>query len=217
VAASGSQVSVSPASINFGDVYLFSLQSKNVTIQNLGSSPISMGKPSIIRGPGADKDDFTLVNSCGKSLAAGHSCTITVFFLEDDVEISSATLNIADSAAGSPQQVSLAANVINPVAGFNPRSVNFGTVKLGTAATRTETLTNVGTTALNISSIAVAGTNAGDFTATPNCPSSLAPKASCSVSVSFAAGAKGNRSAGLTFIDNARTHTQTIPLVGKGN
>jgi hypothetical protein len=153
----------------------------------------------------------------GKSLAAGRSCTITVFFLEDDVETSSATLNIAHSAAGSPQQVSLAANVINPIAAFNPRSLNFGTLRVGTSATKTETLTNVGTTPLNVSSIAVAGTNAGDFTPRPNCPSSLAPKDSCTVSLSFAPRAKGNRSAGLTFTDNARTHTQTIPLVGKGN
>jgi hypothetical protein len=216
VVGATSQLSISPTSLNFANVYLLSLQSKIVTVQNLGSSPVSMGKPSITLSTN-DKDDFTLLNSCGSSLPAGHSCTITVFYLADDVETSSATLNIADSAAGSPQQVSLRANVINPVASFNPSSVNFGTLKVGTSSTKTETLTNFGTTALNLTSITVIGTNASDFNSTPTCPSSLAPKASCTISVKFTPGATGNRSAGLSFVDNARTQTQTIPLVGKGN
>jgi hypothetical protein len=212
-----SQVSISPASINFGDVYLLSLQSKKVTIQNVGASAISMGKPSISFGLGTDKDYFTLANSCGTSLAAGSSCTVTVVYLADDVETSSATLNITDGAAGSPQQVSLTANVINPIAGFNRLVLNFGTLKVGTSATKAVTLTNIGTTALNITAISVTGANVADFTATPTCPTSLAPKASCTISVKFAPGAKGDRSAGLTFTDNARTHTQIIPLVGEGN
>jgi hypothetical protein len=211
-----SQLNISPANVSFGDVFLISLQSKAVTLQNLGSSPISMGKPTISLSS-TDKDDFTLLNSCGASLLAGRSCNITVFYLADDVETSSATLSIVDSAAGSPQHISLSANVINPIAGFNPSTVNFGTLKVGASSTKTETLTNIGTTVLNLSSITVTGTNAGDFTSTPNCPSSLAPKAGCPISVSFAPGAKGNRSAGLSFVDNGRTHTQTIPLVGKGN
>lgn len=216
VLAAAAHIRISPTTINFGNVYFLSLQSQNVTVQNLGTSAISMGKPSITLGAGTDKD-FALVDLCGTTLAAGAGCTVTVVYVADDVETSSATLNIADSAPGSPQQVGMSANVINPIAGFNPLIVNFGTVKVGTSTTKTETLTNIGTTALNISSIAVIGTNAGDFTSTPNCPSSLAPGASCTVSVNFGPGAKGNRSAGLSFGDNARTHTQTIPLVGKGN
>lgn len=210
------QINISPASINFGNVYLISLESQNVRLKNTGTTAITLGKPSISVSSGTDKD-YGLVNQCPATLNPGQSCTITVGYVADDVETSLATLNIMDSATGSPQQVSLSANVINPIAGFNPLILSFGTLKVGTSAAKTETLKNIGTTPLNISSIAVTGPNAADFTATPNCPSSLTPGASCAVSVSFMPSAKGTRSAGLSVTDNARTKTQTIPLVGNGN
>jgi len=215
--AGATQIRISPSSINFGDVFLLSLQSKTVTVQNVGTSPIAMGQPSITRGINTDKYDFNLVNSCGTTLAAGKQCTITVIEVADDVAATSATLNIADGAVGSPQQVSLAANVINPLVELSPRTVNFGTVKVGTGETNTVTLKNVGTTPLAINSIGVTGKNAADFTATPNCPSSLAPSANCAISLNFVPGAKGSRAAGLSVTDNARTHTQTVQLVGSGN
>ena len=195
------------------NVYLISLESQNVTLKNTGTAAITLGKPSITIASGTDKD-FGLLNLCPASFNPGQTCTITFAYVADDVETSLATLNIADSVPGSAQQVSLSAKVINPIAGFNPLILNFGTLKVGTKAAKTETLKNIGTTPLNISSIAVTGPNATDFTATPSCPSSLAPGASCTAPVSFMPGAKGVRSAGLGFTDNARTKMQAIPLVG---
>jgi len=215
VLAAAAQISILPGSINFRNVYLISLESQNVTLKNVGTAAITLGKPSITIASGTDKD-FGLLNLCPASLNPGQTCTITVAYVADDVETSLATLNIVDSATGSPQQVSLSANVINPIVGLNPLILSFGTLKVGTSAAKTETLKNIGTTPLNISSLAVTGSNSADFTAMPNCPSSLAPGASCTVSVSFMPSAKGTRSAGLSFTDNARTKTQTIPLVGDG-
>ena len=109
---SGPQVSISPTSINFGTVTFLSLLWKNVTITNVGTASLQIGKIAVALGPGADKDDYTLLNFCKSTLSPGKSCVVTVFFLADDLGSSSATLDVFDNAPASPQQVSLSANVV---------------------------------------------------------------------------------------------------------
>jgi len=81
---------------------------------------------------------------------------------------------------------------------------------------RIETLTNQGTETLNITSINVTGTNAADFPKTTTCGSTLAPAASCTVSVSFTPSATGARTANLVFTDDAADSPQTVLLSGTG-
>jgi hypothetical protein len=108
----GPMVSVSPTSINFGTVKQLSLLWKNVTIKNTGTATVTFSKIYVTPGSGADSDDYTPLSFCGSSLAPGKSCTVTVFFFADDLGTLNATLNIADNASGSPQQVSLTGIVI---------------------------------------------------------------------------------------------------------
>jgi hypothetical protein len=63
-------------------------------------------------GSGADSDDFTPINLCPSSLAVGKSCVIFVVLYADNLGSLSATLDITDSAAGSPQTVALTGKVI---------------------------------------------------------------------------------------------------------
>jgi len=193
------------------------LKTENVTVKNTGTSTVTINKVSVTPGTGTDGEAFTELNFCPPKLAAGKSCIITVLFFADKAGTRTATLNITDNAVGSPQQVSLSATVINPVAGFRPSSLNFGTVKVGHSGAQNVTLTNIGTTTLNISSIGVTGANAGDFVASPSCPSSLAPNAHCSIAVTFTPSVTGNRFANLTVVDNAQVSKQNVPLSGKGN
>jgi hypothetical protein len=69
---------------------------------------------------------------------------------------------------------------------------------------------------LTISGIAVTGGQAGDFSQTNNCRSSLAGGASCTVNVSFAPTAGGSRSAALSFTDDALNNPQSVALAGTG-
>ncbi|HVO81659.1 MAG TPA: choice-of-anchor D domain-containing protein [Terriglobales bacterium] len=107
----GPTVSISPSSINFGTVYQFSLLVKTVTISNTGTSTLSINSISITDNT-SDADDYTLLSFCGSSLSVGNSCKVYVVFWADDLGTRTATLNIADNALGSPQQVSLTGNVI---------------------------------------------------------------------------------------------------------
>jgi hypothetical protein len=84
------------------------------------------------------------------------------------------------------------------------------------SAPQTTTLNNVGSAPLAISSVSITGTNAGDFAQTNNCPSTLAPNASCQISVTFKPTAGGARSANLQVAYNTTGSPQTVPLSGTG-
>ena len=217
VNAQPAEISVTPSSINFGTVHLLDLQDQNVTVKNIGTSPVTFTSISLTLGSGTNRRDFTWVNLCPKTLAVGRSCTVNLVFFAGNVGSLSATLNINDNAAGSPQQVGLSATVINPRASFNPGSLNFGTVQVGHSSTKNVTLTNTGTTTLDITSVNVTGADTGDFTRSNACPSSLAAGTDCIISVTFTPTATGARSADLTVVDNAAISTQNVPLSGRGS
>jgi hypothetical protein len=73
----------------------------------------------------------------------------------------------------------------------------------------------MGGSTLTISNIALGGPQSADFQLTANnCGSSLAPAATCSVSVTFTPTATGTRTATLSFTDNAAGSTQVVSLSG---
>jgi len=90
---------------------------------------------------------------------------------------------------------------------FAPNTITFAAQAVGTTSSPAAVrLTNAGTTiSLNISNIGVVGENANDFGQTNDCPTSspLAPGASCQISVTFAPGAVGPRSASISVSDGA--------------
>lgn len=105
LSGAGSSVYWSPKSLNFGPIAVHKTSPpQKVTLTNEGSVRLSVTQIAIV---GQDKSDFTQVNACGKSLVAGASCTIDVWFTPKTTGSRSATLSIADNGGGSPQKVSL--------------------------------------------------------------------------------------------------------------
>jgi hypothetical protein len=101
---------------------------------------------------------------------------------------------------------------------FTPASVNFGTVKVGTtSAVKKVTVQNVSSGTITISSIAVGGTDPGDFAQTNTCGKSLAAGKSCVVSATFTPAATGVRSGNVTVKDTDPTSPQKILLSGTGD
>jgi sugar lactone lactonase YvrE len=214
----GPLANVSPSSINFGTVYLGTITIKNVTVTNHGNAPMTITDPFLSIVSGGDSEEFVMANLCPKPLAAGKSCTIAVSFIAGPFyNPQTATIQVIDNAPGSPQTVNLTATVINPQANFQPASLNFGTEPMNSSTTKTVTLTNTGATKLNISNIAITGTNAADFTQASACPSSLAAGTSCTISVTFTPGSRNTFVAGLTVTDNTFLGKQTILLTAAGH
>ena len=92
-------------------------------------------------------------------------------------------------------------------------SLKFGVQLVGTrSAAQTATLTNTGTTTLNISSIAASG----DFVQKNDCGSSVPAGASCTIKVVFRPSTKGVQTGTVTITDDAANSPQTIALTGTG-
>jgi hypothetical protein len=210
-------VTLNPASINFGyQTQGTTSAPQTVALTNSGTATLTLSSISIT---GEDPSDFAQTNNCPASLAMNASCTINITLTPIATGDREAALTLTDSAADSPQSVNLSGTgtPTGPAAALNPTSLTFGAQNVGTSSpTQTVTLLNPGTATLNISSIALSGTNAGDFAQTNNCPASLAAGASCTINVTFTPTSAGARSASITVTDNAPDSPQSLALSGNG-
>jgi hypothetical protein len=111
VTAASLHLSVTPSTLAFGTVGQYGLALNTVTVKNAGAGAVSISNVSVKPGSGPS-NEFYALNLCPSSLAVGKSCTVIVGLLASTVGSPMATLSITDSAAGSPQLVSLSATVI---------------------------------------------------------------------------------------------------------
>ena len=102
----GTVVQLSPKSLSFGSVTVGTKSSpKTVTLTNKGTTALSITSVSIT---GTNPSDFPIqTNTCGSSLAAGGSCTISISFKPVVTGARSASLSVSDNGGGSPQTVAL--------------------------------------------------------------------------------------------------------------
>jgi hypothetical protein len=208
-------VTLSPNKISFGNQQIGSTSAaQTTTLKNTGHSLLVITNIAVA---GPNPGDFAQTNNCGVTLSAGASCTFSVVFTPTASGNRSATLNITDNAGGSPQHASLAGTGIGPMATLNPTSLSFGNQSVGTTSgAKGIQLKNTGNSTLTISSIAISGTNATDFTQTNNCPGSLTPGAQCNINVNFSPTSIGTRTAALSVTDNASNSPQPASLTGTG-
>ena len=103
---------------------------------------------------------------------------------------------------------------------FNAPQLDFGNQLVGSPnPPQIGILTNAGTAALTVSGIAITGANASDFSQSNDCPLSpatLAPQATCQLTVNFAPSIPGAESAAISFTDDAVGSPQSINLTGAG-
>jgi HYDIN/CFA65/VesB family protein len=165
---------------------------------------------------GTNLTDFQQTHSCGTTLTVGAKCTISVSFKPTASGTRTGDVSIADNAA-PPNPQTVVVSGTGTVVKLVPTSLSLGNQPVGTtSAAKTLTMTNVGTTTLNISGISVTGINAGDFSQTHTCGATLGAGASCTISVKFHPSAIGARSAAVSISDNGGGSPQKVPLSGTG-
>ena len=103
-----------------------------------------------------------------------------------------------------------------PAASLSPTSLSLGTQVINTSSTPKLGLTSSGSADLIISNITITGANAIDFAEADNCPSSLAPGASCTIDITWTPSTLGAETAILNVNDNASNSPQTVTLTGSG-
>jgi hypothetical protein len=211
-----SSVTVTP-SLAFGNQGVSTTSAAQVaTLNNAGSTALTI---SGITFTGANPGDFAETSTCGSTVAAGATCTASVTFTPTATGSRSAILNFNDNASNSPQTVTVSGTGTVPAVNLSAASLSFGNQPLNTtSAAMTETVTNTGTANLNISTVAIGGTNPGDFAKTTDTCTGAAvvPNATCTVSVTFTPLGAGARSGTLTFTDNASDSPESATLTGTG-
>ena len=213
----GPSASLSRASLTFpSQITGVASSPQDVTLTNNGNAALTIAGITVT---GANAGDFSQTNTCGSSLAAGANCTISVTFTPATTGTLTASISIADNASGSPQTISLTGTgaAAAPSVSLAPTSIAFSSQTVGmTSAAQNITLTNTGTALLNITGITIAGTNAGDFSQTNTCGSSLTANAFCTIAVTFTPAAAGGFAASVSIADNASGSPQTVSLTGTG-
>ncbi|HUO15045.1 MAG TPA: SBBP repeat-containing protein [Verrucomicrobiae bacterium] len=181
-------------------------QAQQVTLRNMGSATLTISSTSV-------SGDFSESDNCEGSVPAAGSCVLNVTFTPSTAGLRTGSVSISDNAPGSPHTIGLSGTGAGPAASLSTAALAFPNVSVGNSSSPLSvTVTNSGTTTLNIGSIQVSG----DYTESNNCGATLAISSSCSVNVIFTPSASGSRSGTLTLTDSAMNSPQTVGLSGRG-
>ena len=168
---------------------------RTVTLLNYGLEPLRISEI-------VSTGDFGY-GGCGTSttLLTGESCVFSITFRPLSVGALAGAIEVRSNAPGSPHTISLAGTGVSiaiPEISLAPANLSFGAQAVGASLTQSMTLTNTGGTALQISSISVAGSF---FTQSNDCPASLAVGSSCRIAVTYAPTSIGAHNASWSSVE----------------
>jgi len=202
-------ITLSPTSFTFPTEVVYTTSAVQVvTLKNTGLGVATL-KTITVTGP------FGLTKSCGPYVNPGGGCTFSVTFKPKSIGALTGSLTVTDNSTNSPHTVTLTGT--GTYVRLTPTSINFGNQPTGTQSLPTQIiLNNQGSVAVAISSIAITGAHAADFTQTNTCGTSVAAGASCFINVIFAPSGTGTPTAQVTISDNGGGSPQTVSLTGTG-
>jgi parallel beta-helix repeat protein len=210
-----SAVQLSPTVLSFSPQIVGTLSTGHtMTVSNRGPTTLNFTAIGIT---GNNAADFIIgAQTCGTTLAASTSCTVTVKFQPSLIGAESASLSFSDNGGASPQIVNMSGT--GTVVSLSRTNMTFAAQSVGTTSSpQSVTLTNKEATTLHINNIFLTGTNPNDFLISfDSCPPDLVGNSNCTVSVEFRPTAVGTRTASLAFSDNGGASPQTVKLTGTG-
>jgi sugar lactone lactonase YvrE len=180
-----------------------------IGLSNIGGAPLSISSIN------ADAD-FKLINPCPASIGGGTGCTISVQFDPTSTGAKSTSFSINTNGVHPSLKGSLSGTGTAPSVVLMPGSLTFNPQQATTTSSaQSAILTNTGTGPLTIASI----TPSGDFSASSNCPTVIAPGNGCLLQVRFAPTAAGTRTGAISIADDnvPGGATQSIALTGAGS
>ena len=208
-------------------------QSESLTLRPIGMQTLSLSPTSVVggngvlgtaklecrAGPGA-----VTVGLASSNVGVAEPTTLSIsipagaqsgtFDITTSPVLAKASTVIAASANGISKTKTL---TVTPAAAVSPTSLRFGNVAVGqTSAPLTATLTNRGTSSFAVGSIVLTGTSATWFAMTENCPNTLAPGASCGITVTFRPLAALSKSAKLSIATSATSVPLSVTVSGTG-
>jgi subtilase family serine protease len=218
-----STVTLAPTSISFPNQTVNTTSSAQaITVTNSGPNPLTITSIAVT---GTNPGDFAQTNNCPLSpttIAVNGFCTINVTFTPQAANLRSAAITITDNGTASPQSVGVSGTgtPVPSTVTLAPTSISFPNQTVNTTSSaQAITVTNSGPNPLTITSIAVTGTNPGDFAQTNNCPltpTTIAVNGFCTINVTFTPQAANLRSAAITITDNGAASPQSVGVSGTG-
>ncbi|MGH9498261.1 MAG: choice-of-anchor D domain-containing protein [Terriglobales bacterium] len=202
------QLSVSPASLNFGSVPTGSNQTLPATLTNVGNSSTIISQATVT-GAGLTLSGLSLP----LTLAVGQSTTFNVVFAPQASGTVNGSVAIVSDAINSPSSLPLTGDGLAPGSlSANPPSINFPNVVVGGNQSVSETLTNSSGSSVTITQAAPTG--AGFSISGLNLPLTLPGNQSTTFDVVFTPESAGSVSGNLTISSDAANPTLNIPLSG---
>ncbi|MEH2305777.1 choice-of-anchor D domain-containing protein [Nostoc sp.] len=195
----------STTAINFGDVITGNTLSKTFTIKNTGTAALNL---SNIKLP----DGFSLVGTLPTSVAANASTTITVALNTTTPGTYGGTLILANNDSDESSFDFVINGIVKPapapeiqvlngtvdIADGSTTAINFGDVITGNTLSKTFTIKNTGTAALNLSNIKLPD----GFSLVGTLPTSVAANASTTITVALNTTTPGTYGGTLILANN---------------
>ena len=202
----------SSSSLNFGLEQIgVTSASQTVTVTNVSSHPATISSITY-------SGDYSESNNCPISpntLNPTQNCTITVSFKPTAAGTRKGAVTLKDNDPGSPKQTIALTGVGETLAlGFNPPSLNLGTVPVGSSSSQGVTLTNDSAAPVNITGYSISPAD-GTFTQTNNCPGTLNVQQTCTVTITFTPPDVFTYNATLSIANSGNGAAQ-LPLTGTG-
>jgi phospholipase C len=169
--------------------------------------------------------DFAISGGCKTKVPAGSSCTLQLTFTPSATGTRTGTLTIVDTDPSSPQIVKLTGQAtgiglsLAPVifGGKSPTNRGYpSNTAFGTSVTANVTLTNTGSAPLTISSIAIGGEYASQYSETNDCIGTISAGATCTLTTVFKPTISGFVPAPLTITSNDPESPEILYLQGEG-
>ncbi len=205
-----------PLSLNFGDQLVGTTSNSSaIAIANTGDEDLVLSQIQIT---GASAGDFAFTTAAlPVNVKPGQTTTVNVTFSPSGTGNRTASLVATDNAPGAPHAIALQGN--GTQAGFSAnQNLDFGSQWVDASSTRSLVINNTGTGPLTISSVAVGGTNAAEFSLPTDLqlPMTVPAGSNTSITLTFKPANTGSRSANVTIAHNAPGSLNIVQLDGSG-
>jgi len=212
----GADTWVTPTVIDFGPVEVGDTSpTRSVTITNVGLADLDNFAGGAPSGP------FSATQTCAGGVVPEGSCQYNFTFSPTEEGSALSTSNSSTNAG--PIVIELRGEGVavgslptaGPSVSVSPKALDFGPVGVGDSSpTQTVTITNTGDATLDDFA---GGAPGGDFTATQNCASGVAPGDSCQYFISFQPTSAGEATATSNSSTNAGAFSIELSGTGVGS
>jgi hypothetical protein len=204
---------IAPPSLNFGPVGVTLSSTLQATVSNDGTDPLEISNVTSTDG------QFTFSpNTFPISVPAGGNQVFDITFTPASLGSFSANIQFTHDGTNAPSPFNYPVQGVGadagPTFGVDPTSLTFSTLVVGNSDTKYLTVTNNGlSNTLNITSVSVG--DPVNYSVTPT-TAVIAPGANQVFDVTFAPTVGGSLPTNVTFVHDAPTSPDVVPVTGAG-